>query len=62
MAFKYSETSELRPPIVILQTGLNCEVVLFLRLLNIENAVVVPALLGSGLYCEVVFIVRWSLL
>ncbi len=41
----YTETSELRPPMGLLQTGLNCQAVLFLGLLkNIENtaAVLLP--------------------
>ncbi len=38
---QYSGNSEIRPPMGLLQIGLDCEVVSFWRLLNIENAVLI---------------------
>ncbi len=46
----------------LFKSGLNSEVVLFLRLLNTENAALVHLLVlpGSCLYSEVVLILRWA--
>ena len=42
----------------LLSTGLNCEVVLYLKLLTIKNAILV--MLESDLYSEMVLSLRWS--
>ncbi len=49
---------ELTPSTTPIQAGHSCEAVLFIRILNTENAVWV--LLESGLYSELVLILKWS--
>ncbi len=59
IALNYSKVSDLGPGLKSAPPTWLLKLVLTVRLLNIINAVLY-ILLGSGIYFEIVFIVRWS--